>query len=247
MGLGLFAWLAVIARVRVAGLAAFLGGGLGARWCWGRWPTAGAMAPGSFRPAAISTSILCRAWRPHQFGREPVFAYLYLLPAQIFFAITLVLMAALVAMWLRNPRHAFDLGDLALCAGAYGDRAQGSALSVSAGDPGHGFSGAGLFAAPAALARDLRPPLELAQFLGGESRHRAFPLLGMAYFALYPFGVRPHMPMARYLYRHWPGTVYSFARPFQSYPMYPARRLSLGTAAGSSTAGSAAGSRARSI
>jgi len=31
----------------------------------------------------------------------------------------------------------------------------------------------------------------------------------MAYFALYPFGVRPHMPMARYLYRHWPGAVYS--------------------------------------
>ncbi|MEO8301829.1 MAG: hypothetical protein ABI608_08545, partial [Rhizomicrobium sp.] len=48
----------------------------------------------------------------------------------------------------------------------------------------------------------------------------ALSLLGMAYFALYPFGVRPHMPMARYLYRHWPGTLYSFDNPFQSYPIF---------------------------
>jgi phosphatidylinositol glycan class B len=45
-------------------------------------------------------------------------------------------------------------------------------------------------------------------------------LLAMIYFALYPFGVRPHMPMARYLYRHDPGPIVSFAAPFQSYPMY---------------------------
>jgi phosphatidylinositol glycan class B len=48
----------------------------------------------------------------------------------------------------------------------------------------------------------------------------AISLLGMAYFAVYPFGVRPHMPMARYLYRHNPGPVYSFAPPFQSYPIF---------------------------
>ncbi|HWU54744.1 MAG TPA: hypothetical protein VN175_04520, partial [Rhizomicrobium sp.] len=48
----------------------------------------------------------------------------------------------------------------------------------------------------------------------------AISLLAMVYFALYPFGVRPHMPMARYLYRHWQGTVYSFAAPFQSYPIF---------------------------
>jgi phosphatidylinositol glycan class B len=42
----------------------------------------------------------------------------------------------------------------------------------------------------------------------------------MAYFALYPFGVRPHLPMAEYLYRHEPGTVYSLGAPFQSYPLY---------------------------
>ncbi|HKQ11721.1 MAG TPA: hypothetical protein VJS85_11065, partial [Rhizomicrobium sp.] len=29
-----------------------------------------------------------------------------------------------------------------------------------------------------------------------------------------------HMPMARYLYRHWPGTIFSFSDPFLSYPMF---------------------------
>jgi GPI mannosyltransferase 3 len=48
----------------------------------------------------------------------------------------------------------------------------------------------------------------------------AVSLLGMVFFALYPFGVRPHMPMARYLHRHNPGAVYSFAQPFLSYPMF---------------------------
>jgi phosphatidylinositol glycan class B len=42
----------------------------------------------------------------------------------------------------------------------------------------------------------------------------------MLYFALYPFGVRPHMPMAQYLHRHAPGVVYSVGEPFQSYPLY---------------------------
>jgi len=48
----------------------------------------------------------------------------------------------------------------------------------------------------------------------------AISLLAMVYFAVYPFGVRPHMPMAEYLYRHWRGPIYSFTAPFQSYPMY---------------------------
>jgi phosphatidylinositol glycan class B len=42
----------------------------------------------------------------------------------------------------------------------------------------------------------------------------------MIYFALYPFGVRPHMPMAKYLYHHAPYTVYSLGAPFRSYPLY---------------------------
>jgi phosphatidylinositol glycan class B len=48
----------------------------------------------------------------------------------------------------------------------------------------------------------------------------AISVMAMIYFALYPFGVRPHMPMAQYLYRHWEGPVYSLGAPFQSYPLY---------------------------
>src|SRR4029077_3979336 len=52
----------------------------------------------------------------------------------------------------------------------------------------------------------------------------AISLLAMVYFAVYPFGVRPHMPMAKYLYRHPPkpndGPIYSFTEPFRSYPMF---------------------------
>ncbi|MBW8708805.1 MAG: hypothetical protein JF627_06005, partial [Alphaproteobacteria bacterium] len=48
----------------------------------------------------------------------------------------------------------------------------------------------------------------------------ALSVVGMIYFALYPFGVRPHMPMARYLYRQYPGPIWSFGKPFDSYPMY---------------------------
>jgi phosphatidylinositol glycan class B len=47
----------------------------------------------------------------------------------------------------------------------------------------------------------------------------------MFFLAVYPFGIRPHMPMAKYVYRHFPGglTAYSFdAEPFTSYPMYRA-------------------------
>ena len=106
LGLGLFAWLAVIARARLAGAGGVSGrrrwrrwrlGALADRWGYGAWV---------FPPLGYVDVNLVQGVAAHQFGREPVFAYLYLLPAQIFFAITLVLMAAMVAMWLRNPRHA---------------------------------------------------------------------------------------------------------------------------------------------
>jgi phosphatidylinositol glycan class B len=48
----------------------------------------------------------------------------------------------------------------------------------------------------------------------------AISVAGMVYFALYPFGVRPHMPMAQYLYRHPPGVVYSLGEPFRPYPLF---------------------------
>ena len=153
------------------------------------------------------------------FGREPVFAYLYLLPATGFFAITLVVMAALLATWLRNPRHAVTWATLPFVA-----------LHVLVAHKEARF----LF--PLAILATSFPVLGFAPQLprwrqaftriwswrtGVAARIiTALSLVFMTYLALYPFGVRPHMPMAQYLYRHPTGAVLSLAPVFASYPMY---------------------------
>jgi len=218
LSLGLFAWLAVIARVRVAGLAAFVGGGLctvllGAladRWGYGAW----VFPPYNYFHANIVEGIAAK-----QFGSEPVFAFLYLLPAQIFFAITLILMAAMLAMWLRNPRHPLSWATLPFVL---------AHMAISHKEARFLFPLAILATGFPVLGFSPRLPRWRATFARVWSWRDAWPmkivtamsLLGMVYFALYPFGVRPHMPMARYLYRHWTGPVYSFAAPFQSYPIF---------------------------
>lgn len=218
MGLGLFAWMAVIARARLAALAAFIGGGLIAlaigtladRWGYGAW----VFPPWDYFDVNILQGVAART-----FGREPVFAYLYLLPATGFFAITLVVMAGLAAMWLRAPRHVLTWATLPFVL-----------LHVLVAHKEARF----LF--PLALLAPAFPVLGFSPHL---PRWRAFfariwnwrhswaahvtnamSIAFMLYLALYPFGVRPHMPMAEYLYRHNPGAVVSLAPPFASYPLY---------------------------
>lgn len=218
LGLGLFAWLAIIARARLPALAAFVGGGLVAliigaladRWGYGQWV---------FPPLGYVDVNLLQGVAAHTYGREPVLAYLYLLPAQLFFAITLVLMAAMICMWLRNPRHPVSWATLpfvlAHVAIAHKEARFLFPLAILATSfPVLGFSPLlprwqGAFTRLWSW-RNARPARVVT----------AISLLGMVYFAVYPFGVRPHMPMARYLYRHWQGPVYSFAPPFQSYPLF---------------------------
>ena len=218
LGLGLFAWLVVIGQVRMSGLAGFVGGSLMAlvigaladRWGYGQWV---------FPPLGYVNVNLVQGVAAHQFGREPAFAYLYLLPAQIFFAITLVLMAAMVCMWLRNPRHPVSWATLPFVL---------AHVAVAHKEARFLFPLAILATAFPVLGFSPRLPAWRASFTKLWEWRRAWiakaatamSLLAMAYFALYPFGVRPHMPMARYLYRHWQGPVYSLATAFQSYPMY---------------------------
>ena len=218
MGLGLFAWLAIVARARVPALGAFVGGGLTALmigvfadyWGYGQF-----VLP----PLGYIDVNLVQGMAAHQFGREPVFAYLYLLPAQIFFAITLVLMAGMVAMWLRNPRHAVSWATLPFALAHF---------LVAHKEARFFFPLAILATAFPVLGFSPRRPLWRGMFARIWQWRRSWPakittgisVAAMAYFALYPFGVRPHMPMARYLYRHDLSVIYSFAAPFQSYPMY---------------------------
>ncbi len=220
LALGLFGWLAITARARMGALAAFLGGGLLAvalgtladRWGYGAWV---------FPPLGYLQFNVLGGGAEHQFGREPVFAYLYLIPAQFFFAITLILMAALVAMWLRNPRHVltwvtlpFVLAHLVI---AHKEARFMFPLAILATTfPALGFSpllprGREMFARIWAWRHSWTAKLTTA-----------LSLVFMVYLALYPFGIRPHMPIARYLYRHVAGPVYSLDPAFQSYPMYRA-------------------------
>jgi phosphatidylinositol glycan class B len=218
LGLGLFAWLAIVARARAPALLAFLAGGLVAlvigaladRWGYGQFV---------FPVLSYVDVNLVKGVAAHQFGREPVFAYLYLLPAQHFFAITLVLMAAIVAMWLRNPRHAVTWASLPFVL---------AHMVVAHKEARFLFPLAIVATAFPVLGFSPRLPRWQKTFtrLWGWRKSWAakavtvLSVLLMVYFAVYPFGVRPHMPMAKYLYRHWPGTIYSFDAPFQSYPMY---------------------------
>jgi phosphatidylinositol glycan class B len=218
LGLGLFAWLAIIARVRFQRLAAFVSGGLctlplGAladRWGYGSW----VFPPYNYFHANIVEGVAAK-----QFGSEPVFAFLYLMPAQIFFAITLILMAAMLAMWMRNPRHPVSWATLPFVL-AHMATAHKEARFL--------FPMTILATAFPVLGFSPRLPRWRAVFARVWSWRGSWAmkavtglsLLAMAYFAFYPFGVRPHMPMARYLYRHWPGPIYSFDNAFQSYPIF---------------------------
>jgi phosphatidylinositol glycan class B len=218
LGLGLFAWLAVIARIRISGLLAFVGGGVAAlfigaladRWGYGAW----VFPPWNYFHVNIVQGVAAT-----QFGREPFFAYFYLLPAQLYFAITLVLMAGMIAMWLRNPRHPLSWATLPfvilhVLVAHKEARFLFPLAIVATAFPVLGFS-PGLPRWRGAFTRIWRWKDGIAgKAVAGIS------VVGMVYFALYPFGVRPHMPMAQYLYRHPPGVVYSFDEPFQSYPLY---------------------------
>lgn len=218
LGLGVFAWLVLVARVGTRGLAAFVGGGLIAlvlgalanRWGYGAW----VFPPWDYFQVNIVQGVAAK-----NFGSEPVFAYLYLMPAQIFFAITLVLMAAMLAMWLRNSRHVLTWASLPFVL-----------LHVMVAHKEARFLFPLVILATAFPVLGFSPHLPrwrdaFTRVWGWRSSFSAkvmaaISVAGMLYFALYPFGVRPHMPMAQYLYRHPPGVIYSIGEPFQSYPLY---------------------------
>ncbi len=224
LALGLFAWLAIVARARTGALAAFIGGGLAAvalgaladRWGYGQWV---------FPPLGYLQFNVLGGGAEHQFGREPVFAYLYLLPAQLFFAITLVLMAGMVAMWLRNPRHAVSWATLPFVL---------THFVIAHKEARFMFPLAILATAFPVLGFSPRLPRWHETFAHIWNWRRgwaakiitALSLVFMLYLAVYPFGIRPHMPMARYLYRHVAGPVYSLDPAFQSYPLYRASGFS---------------------
>lgn len=217
--LGLAAWLVFQAKVRPAHLAAFVLGALIPvaaalpidRWGYGVW---------CFPPWGYLDANVFQGVAAHTFGRSPFFAYLYLLPANIFFPIVAVMVIALIAACLRNPRHVLTWATvpfvLVHCVLAHKEERflfplviLATAYPILAFAPGRPFA---LFDRVWAWRHTIA-----AKFVMWSA------VAAMLFLAIYPFGIRPHMQMAKYLYRNFPNglTVYAVnAEPFASYPMY---------------------------
>ena len=219
--IGLFGWLAVIARLRWTQLAALVAGGLLPvaaallidRWGYGIW---------TFPAWNYVDIVLLQGLAARESGTAPFFAFFYLLPANIFAPIAAFLLIALVLACLRNPKHyvswttaVFFLGH---CALAHKEERFLFPLAILATAwPVLAFSPA---------------PERLFDFFGKAWAWRkswAAKATGftaaaaMIFCAVYPFGIRPHMPMAKYVYRHFPQgiTAYTFEDAvFQTYPIY---------------------------
>ena len=221
MVVGLAAWLALIARARALSLIQFVVGVLAAValgaladcWGYGFWnPT-----PWLYFKANLVDGIAAQ-----KFGTDPVFAYLYLLPVQFFFAITLVVMAGMVAMWLRNPRHVltwislpFVLVHMAL--GHKEARFLFPLTIMATAFPVLGFS--------PHMARGREWAARAWAWRSGWAARivTGLSVAGMVVLAVYPFGFRPHMPMAQYIYRHFSNGIAAYstdAELFASYPLY---------------------------
>jgi phosphatidylinositol glycan class B len=224
MTAGLMAWMAIAAREKFSRLLQFAGGGALAlvlgllvdRWGYGVWvfPMLDYIHRNLTEGVADS------------YGRDSVLAYLWMLPAQLFFVITFVLIVAMVMMWLRNPRHVltwvtlpFVLGHMAI---AHKEARFLFPLAILAtAFPVLGFS-----------------PL-LPRWRGLAERAWAWrhswaarvvtglSVAGMLFLAVYPLGVRPHMPMTQYLYRHVTGTVHEVGKALPDYPIYRRDGLTL--------------------
>jgi phosphatidylinositol glycan class B len=101
---GLVAWLCFFRRIRTpgglalaAGMTASLALGLLVdRWGYGVW---------SFPPARYFYRNVVDHVAARRFGVDPIYGYLYLLPANLFAPVVVVLMATIALTWIRHPKH----------------------------------------------------------------------------------------------------------------------------------------------
>jgi GPI mannosyltransferase 3 len=210
--LGLMAWLWLQARTKPEKIAAFAGAGLavvGAAalidyWGYGVW---------CFPPWNYVNVNLIQGVAAKDFGTSPFFAYFYLELANIFAPVVALMMIAMVFAAIRNPRHVVTWVTvpffLVHCFMAHKEERFLFPLAI-------------LATAWPVLAFWGMPKLWdwrkswAAKAVGWTA------VAAMAFLAVYPFGIRPHMKMARYLYRTFPSGLraYSFDdEPFASYPM----------------------------
>lgn len=110
--LGIVVWLVRVGglpvlrlgRVALGGALAVLGGALVDRWGYGTW----AFPPVSYFRANLVDGVA------GIFGTDPPLAYFWLLPANVFAPVLLVLLALAVVAWVREPRHPLTWATLPL-------------------------------------------------------------------------------------------------------------------------------------
>ncbi len=218
LSLGLFLWLAIVARVKTKSLAAFVAGGIAVLaagavidlWGYGVW---------CFPPWTYFYVNLIQGVSFNKFGSSPFYAYLYLLPGTIFAPITIVLEIALLVACLRNPRHYIIWATIPFalvhCFLAHKEERFFFPLAI-------------LATAYPVMAFAPGRPFDFFDRFWAWRRSTAAKAVGwsavaaMLFLTVYPFGIRPHLKMAQYLYHHFPHglTASTFNQePFTSYPM----------------------------
>ncbi len=224
---GLVLWLALVKRMSLRSLVMLALGGLGAvvlallvdRWGYGDW---------SFPVWGYFRENILNGVASGRFGADPIYGYVYLVPANLFFPILVLLLVAMVVVWLRNPRHAVTWTTLPYvvihCLLAHKEARFFFPLAMMATSfPVLAFAPSKERALPVFDRCWAYRDSLVIKAIGGMS------VAAMALLAVYPAGVwAHHVPMAKYLYRHFPDELvaYSYARiPFQSYPMYRPRHL----------------------
>ena len=221
LAIGLYAWLAVVARIGRSRLA-WLGAGSVVpvllafpidRWGYGDW---------YFPPLLYVRENLVNNTAARDYGSDPVYGYLYLLPVNLFAPIVLVLLVALFVAWARNPRHVLTWTMVPFVV---------VQSLVAHKEERFMFPLAAIATVLPILAFAPSPGRWLPWFDRLWAYRRSFAakavavatLVAMSFIAIYPFGFRPNIPMARYIYRHYPNgfVAYSYeAEPFASYPNY---------------------------
>lgn len=220
LGLGL--WLLVIMRSRLVHLCSFVAGGFAIvaagvlidRWGYGVW---------TFPFWHYFDIVLWNGGASSGSGTSPFFAYFYLLPANIFAPIALFTLIALVIGCLRNPKH-YLVWPVAMFLFAH-------FFLFLHKEERFLFPLAIIATAFPVLAFSPSPERSFAVFGRAWNWRRSIAakivgwsaVMAMLLCAIYPFGIRPHMPMAKYIYRHYPDGIsaYTFEDAvYQDYPIY---------------------------
>ena len=212
MTLGLFGWLWLQARAKPTALAGFVIGGLAAvaaaalidRWGYGVW---------CFPPWNYFDVNLVQGVASKTFGTSPFYAYLYLELGTIFAPITAVLVIAGIVAAIRRPRHVVTWVTvpfvLVHCMMAHKEERFLFPLAILATAwPVLAFSDMPRWWA---LRRSV-----IAKIAGWTA------VAAMAFLAVYPFGIRPHLKMAKYLYHAFPNGLHAYSFDpdrFDDYPM----------------------------